>query len=150
MHVASALVAYKWREDVCSEPSVMASEPMSLNDLPDEILLEILSYFGPEDLSLIIAKVCRRWESLAKDVALWKTHSYKCVMSSNISRVKEVICPALLVFRTKYLTNFAPSCVLKVRNLKEHFRNWTSLSILSEVRQVSRGLHCVTPSGCYR
>ena len=101
--MASALLAYKRREDVCSEPSVMASEPMSLNDVPDEILMKILSYIGPEDLTLIIDKVCKRWESLAKDVALWKTLSYKCVMSSNISRVKEVICPALLVFRTKYL-----------------------------------------------
>jgi len=44
--------------------------------------------------------------------------------------------------------NFAPSSVLKVRNLKEYFRNWASL-ILSKVRQVSRGLYCVTPSGCY-
>ena len=33
-----------------SEPSVMASELSSLNDLPDELLLKILSHFGPESL----------------------------------------------------------------------------------------------------
>jgi hypothetical protein len=40
----------------------MASELRSLNDLPDEIL----PHFGPEDLCLIIAKVCERWNALAK------------------------------------------------------------------------------------
>ena len=88
--MASALPSYKRRKDVCSKPSVMASEPMSLNDLPDEILLKILSHFGPEDLCLIIAKVCERWNSLAKDVVLWKTLSYNCDHSSDISRIAEV------------------------------------------------------------
>jgi len=75
---------------VFSEPSVMASEPRSINDLPDEILLKILSYFGPEDLCLIIAKVCERWNAVAKDMALWKTLSYKCDCSSDISHIAEV------------------------------------------------------------
>jgi hypothetical protein len=70
--MASALLSYKRRNDVCSEPSVMASEPRSINDLPNEILLRILSHFGPEDLCLIISKVCERWNALAKDVVLWK------------------------------------------------------------------------------
>jgi hypothetical protein len=85
---------------MCSESSVMASEPTSLNDLPDEILLRILSHFGPEDLCLIIGKVCERWNVLAKDVVLWKTHSYSCDRSSDISRIAEVRCTTLLGFRT--------------------------------------------------
>ena len=44
--------------------------------------------------------------------------------------------------------NFAPSGVLKVQNLKEHFSSWTSFQL--EVRQVSIGLPCVMQSGCYR
>jgi hypothetical protein len=70
----------------------MASEPTSLNDLLEEILLKIFSHFGPEDLCLIIAKVCERWNALAKDVFLWKTLSYKCNRYSDISRVAEVRC----------------------------------------------------------
>jgi hypothetical protein len=85
---------------VCSEPSVIASEPRSLNDLPDEMLLKILSHFGPEELCLNIAKVCKRWNVLAKDVVLWKTLSYNCDGSSDISRITEVRCTALLGFRT--------------------------------------------------
>jgi hypothetical protein len=85
---------------VCSETSVMASQPMSLNDLPNEILLKILSRFGPEDLCLIIAKVCERWKVLAKDVVLWKTLSCSCDRSSDISRIAEVRCTKLLGFRT--------------------------------------------------
>jgi hypothetical protein len=104
----------------------MACEPRSLNDLPDEMLLKILSHFGPDDLCLIIAKVCEKWNVLAKDIILWKTLSYSCDRFSDISRIAEVRCTALLGFRTNWLTNFAPSSVLKVQNLKEHFRNWTA------------------------
>jgi hypothetical protein len=64
--MASAVLSYKRRKDVCSEPSVMVGEPRSLNDLPNEILLKILSHFGPDELCLIIAKVCEKWNSLAK------------------------------------------------------------------------------------
>ena len=82
-----------------SEPSVMASELRSLNDLSDEILLKILSHFGPEDLCLIIAKVCEKWNVLAKDVVLWKNLSYYCDRSSDISHIKEVSCTKLFCFR---------------------------------------------------
>jgi len=102
--MASALLPYWRRKDVSSEPSVIASELTSLNDFPDEILLRILSYFGPEDLCLIIAKVCERWNALAKDVLLWKTLPYNCDRSSDISRVAEVRCTTLLGFRTNWLS----------------------------------------------
>ena len=85
---------------MCSKPSVIDCEPRSLNDLPDEILLKILSHFGPEELCLTIAKVCEKWNVLAKDVALWKKLSYECDSSSDISRITEVRCTALLGFRT--------------------------------------------------
>jgi hypothetical protein len=94
----------------------MASETMSLNDLPDELLLKVLSHFGAEELSLIIAKVCKRWNILARDVTLWKTLSYKCDGSSHISHIKEVRCTTLLEFWTNCLTNFGPSNFLKVQN----------------------------------
>jgi hypothetical protein len=132
---------------VCSEPSVIACEPRSLNDLPDEILLEILSYFGLEDLCLIIAKVCEKWNVLAKDIILWKKLPYSCDSTSDISVIEKVRCTTLLGFRSNWLTNFAPSSFLKVLNLEEHFRNWTSFR--PEARQVSRGVHCVMQSDCY-
>jgi len=94
---------------------------MSLNNLPDEILLHILSYFGPDDLFLI-AKVSERWNVLAKD-ALRKIFCYDCDRSSDISHIKKVRRTELLGFRVDYLTNFSPTSVLKVHNLKEHFRN---------------------------
>jgi len=81
---------------VCSEQSVMATETLSLNDLPDEILLKILSHFGPEDLCFIISKVCDRWNTLAKDEIMWKTLSYHCDVSSDIRHIEEVRCITLL------------------------------------------------------
>jgi len=96
----STLLSFCRRKEECSEPYVMASAPTSLNDLQDEILLIILSYFGPEDLCCIIAKVCERWNILAKAKILWKTLSYSCDDSSDISRIAEVRCTALLGFST--------------------------------------------------
>jgi hypothetical protein len=78
----------------------MASEPTSLNNLPDEILLKILSYIGPEDLCLNVTKVCEKLNVLAKDTILRKTLSYCCDRSSNISHIAEVRCTTLLVFST--------------------------------------------------
>ena len=85
---------------MCSEPSAMASEQMSLNDFPDEILLKILSHFEPEDLRFIIAKVCKRWNALAKDVILWKTLSCNYDQFSDFIIIKEVRCTTLLGFKT--------------------------------------------------
>jgi len=98
--IASTLLSFCRRKEECSEESVMASAPTSLNDLPDEILLKILSYFEPEDLCCIIAKVCEKWDILAKDKTLWGTLSYSCDRSSDISRIAEVSCTALLGFST--------------------------------------------------
>jgi len=96
----SALIPYWRRNEVCSEPSAMASIPKSINDLPDVILLKIVSCFGPQDLCFYIAKVCERWSALAKDVILWKTLSYHCDHYSDISCIAQVRCTALLGFRT--------------------------------------------------
>jgi hypothetical protein len=98
----------------------------SINDLPDEMLLKILSHFESEDLCLKIAKVCERWNNLTKDVALWRNLSYSCEYNSNFSDIAEVRCTRLLRSRNNYIMNFAPSGVLKVQNLKAHFRNRTS------------------------
>ena len=98
--MASTSLSYKRRKEVCFKTSVIACEPRSLNDLPDEILLKILSYLGPEDICLIIAKVCKKWNVLARDKIVWKTLCYSCDHSSDISRIAEVSCTALLGFRS--------------------------------------------------
>jgi len=88
---------------VCSDPSVITSQLRSINDLPDEILLKILSYFEPEDLCRVIVKVCERWNGLAKDVVLWKTLSYHCDDSTDYREIEKVRCTTFLGFRTNYL-----------------------------------------------
>ena len=121
VQMGSALVSC-WRgKDGFSEPSVTACEPRSLNDLPDEILLKIFSYFKPEKLWFIITKVCQRWNVLAKDVVLWRTLSYICRgnynprscvihLSPDSSNIAEVSCTALLVFRLTSLRIFPIYC----------------------------------------
>jgi hypothetical protein len=75
---------------VSSELPAMASLSTSINELPDEILLHIFSYFGLEDLSLKIAKVCEHWKCLAIDVILLKRLSVNYDRSTDISLIKEV------------------------------------------------------------
>jgi hypothetical protein len=75
------------------------TEGVSINDLPDEILLKILSHFGPEELSFNIAKVCKRWNALSRDVTMWKEKCYSCDNNSDISRVSKVRCAVMLGFR---------------------------------------------------
>jgi hypothetical protein len=73
---------------------------MTINDLPDEILLNILSYIEPQDLYLIIAKVCEKWNALAKDVSLWKDLCYTFEGETDINNIEEVRWTTLLLFST--------------------------------------------------
>jgi hypothetical protein len=88
--IAVALLSYEGRRNMSSETSVISSQPRTINDLPPEILLEIMSYFELEFRCIVIAKVCRRWNKLAKHLILWKKQEYTCGKTSDISRVKEV------------------------------------------------------------
>ena len=69
----------------------MASKATSLNDLPNEILEEIYSHFGLEDL-FIIAKVCEKWKNLVIDMILRKKLSYRCSCLTDIAHIKKVRC----------------------------------------------------------
>lgn len=63
---------------------------MASTSLPDEILLKIFSYFGPDDLCNI-SKVCIRWRKVAQDVQLWKKHSYSFDVFSYPKTINEVL-----------------------------------------------------------
>ena len=44
---------------------------LSLNGLPDEILLKLFSYLRPKDLGRCL-QVCKRFNQIAKDESIWK------------------------------------------------------------------------------
>ena len=44
---------------------------LSLNELPDEILLKLFSYLQPKDLGRCL-QVCKRFNQIAKDESIWK------------------------------------------------------------------------------
>jgi uncharacterized FAD-dependent dehydrogenase len=70
----------------------MANEAMSINDIPIEILEEIFSHFGLENLVLIIGKVCEKWKNLVIDTILRKKVSYICGNSTDITHIEKVSC----------------------------------------------------------
>jgi hypothetical protein len=125
--MASALCCNRTSEEVPSEPSAIASKPRSINDLPDEILLKILSYFGPEELCVNIAEVCKKWNSLSRDVTIWKKACFKCYHKLRIERVVQVRCAVMLGFRSNQFVKSALLNVLKNRflNCKENLGIWT-------------------------
>lgn len=45
----------------------------TINDLPNETLLRILSYIPQSELYYNVKRVCRRWDSIATDTALWRS-----------------------------------------------------------------------------
>jgi hypothetical protein len=98
--MASALLPKRRRGEISCEPCTFVSEPRSINDLPDEILLKILSHFGPEELICDIADVCDKWKILSMDRSLWKEASYSWDNSSDMGRIVKVRCTALLGFRS--------------------------------------------------
>jgi hypothetical protein len=85
--------------DAISKPTVTARDTMSINELPDDILLQILSYFGLEDMCFVISKVCERWSNVLKYKTLWNALSFTCDRTDDIGYVEQVRCDALLVFR---------------------------------------------------
>jgi hypothetical protein len=111
--------------DAISEPNVTAGEPMSINELPDDILLQILSYFGLEDLCFIIAEVCKRWSDILKYKTLWTTLSYSCDRTADFSHVVQVRCAALLGFRTnvslRVMAEVFSKCLSTVRLVTDAF-----------------------------
>ncbi|XP_049797659.1 F-box/LRR-repeat protein 7-like isoform X1 [Schistocerca nitens] len=47
--------------------------------LPDEIVINIFSYFNTNELTDILQNVCRRWKRLAHDPALWRDKEYAII-----------------------------------------------------------------------
>ncbi|XP_046992784.1 uncharacterized protein LOC124605265 [Schistocerca americana] len=60
---------YGGRRHVPAEGSVMWHT--GINDLPDELLLMILSHVAFTDLLDVVPNVCRRWKKLSQDSKLW-------------------------------------------------------------------------------
>ncbi|KAK0157621.1 hypothetical protein PV328_011336 [Microctonus aethiopoides] len=123
---------------------------LSINDLPDECLLEIFSWFQPGEL-LQVDKACQRWESLCEQ--LWKKMTkisseygrwtidhiiwYKIDSKTHINHMKK-----LLKRCGKYVTHFNTSNLFSknapniTKNLlaivPQLCKNLTSMQIISD------------------
>ncbi|XP_047104717.1 uncharacterized protein LOC124742182 [Schistocerca piceifrons] len=65
---------YRGRRHVPAEGSVMWHT--GINDLPDELLLMILSHVAFTDLLDVVPNVCRRWKKLSQDSKLWADREF--------------------------------------------------------------------------
>ncbi|XP_049945928.1 F-box/LRR-repeat protein 7-like isoform X1 [Schistocerca serialis cubense] len=53
---------------------------VSIDDLPDEILIKIFSHMSFSELVDVIQKVCTRWKRLSQDAYLWSDKTYFITM----------------------------------------------------------------------
>lgn len=51
-----------------------ATKPVSLNDLPDEVIQQILSYTSPRDTLVNISRISKRYNILGSEDLLWRHH----------------------------------------------------------------------------
>ncbi|XP_049843002.1 uncharacterized protein LOC126293725 isoform X2 [Schistocerca gregaria] len=65
---------YRGRRHVPAEGSMMWHT--GINDLPDELLLMILSHVAFTDLLDVVPNVCRRWKKLSQDSKLWADREF--------------------------------------------------------------------------
>ncbi|XP_064606380.1 F-box/LRR-repeat protein 2-like [Liolophura sinensis] len=55
--------------------------------MPQEIVIKILSYLRPQELSMSVAPVSRRWHNISHDPALWQELNIKSISSVNLCKV---------------------------------------------------------------
>ncbi|XP_013384737.1 uncharacterized protein LOC106154794 isoform X3 [Lingula anatina] len=72
------------------ETPIDTVKPMSISDLPVEIMHHILSYLTPRELCRYVSPVCRQWHALSRDPALWKVLQFE--YSDQISTESLCIC----------------------------------------------------------
>lgn len=51
--------------------------PIEINDLPNDLLIELFSYLPLTDVANTVRYVCMRWKCLSYDLFLWKRFVYK-------------------------------------------------------------------------
>lgn len=121
----------------------------TVNDLPDEMLLEVFFFLSVPDVAKVVANVCVRWRLVAQDATLWRkleltldqTQYISCFKAllphlPELRRIKvqwraeipEIVealslhCPKLesLVLRT--CGNFSQSCIKHLERYRETLR----------------------------
>ncbi|XP_034240933.1 uncharacterized protein LOC117645088, partial [Thrips palmi] len=72
-------------QDVEQEKRVVkAAGPTTIDDLPEEVMLGIFSYFRPPQLCWKIGRVCRRWASWSVAPFLWRGREYTLSPDPNL------------------------------------------------------------------
>lgn len=55
--------------------------------MPQEIVIKILSYLCPQELSMSVAPVCQRWRYISHDPVLWQELNIKSISKVNLCKV---------------------------------------------------------------
>lgn len=73
------------------------TKKVTLDSLPNEILLKIFKFLDSLDVCLAVAKVCERWNYISCDVTLWKNLNFICSKNMSIDYIAAVISEMPLV-----------------------------------------------------
>lgn len=67
------------------------TKKVTLDSLPNEILLTIFKFLDSVDVCLAVANVCERWNYITRDVTLWKNLSFICNKNMNMKYISSVL-----------------------------------------------------------
>lgn len=67
-------------------PSEETKQTTTIDDLPEEVMLGVFSYFRPPQLCWKIGRVCRRWAEWSVSRVLWKDCEYTMSPDPDLSR----------------------------------------------------------------
>lgn len=69
----------------------MGHPPLTINDLPNEILLQIFFYLSIEDIALNVQFVCNRWSEVCSKDVLWKNSCLSVEESASINYIVSLL-----------------------------------------------------------
>lgn len=97
------------------------TKKVTLDCLPNEILLKIFAYLDSKDVCLAVANVCERWNCLTRDGTLWKNLNLVCTKNMSIDYLTFLIkkMPLLKSMKLQWRTDVHLICQQLCRNCKD-------------------------------
>ncbi|XP_049770611.1 uncharacterized protein LOC126109610 isoform X2 [Schistocerca cancellata] len=72
----------------------MGTWRVSIDDLPDEVLIKIFSHLSFTELVYVVQKVCPRWKNVSQDSELWADKEYRIGSHTSDQEAIQTFCDA--------------------------------------------------------
>ena len=109
-------------DDLMMKTSSVSS--VTMEPLPDEVLLRILHHLGPEDL-ILASQVSESWNRVARDSSMWKDVALTWRNFPNTAKIQSYVSRVLGRFSPQLPEQLYPPLSTKPPSLQSSgFRSW--------------------------